>query len=129
MKLKNIKAFSHNLTHSYVSFENYVDGEFVFKSLKEMAHEAKGDRVSIYWILPSDKEQVEFSERITKSIGFCKEWLPKLMEQHQIEDGSIEELRTDIYMAKNRQIEVQSYARDLNGKEYTKNIYEFADLV
>ncbi|MCL1045776.1 hypothetical protein L2737_10615 [Shewanella electrodiphila] len=51
------------------------------------------------------------------------------MEQHKIESSFISELRTDIYLAANRQLEVRSYARDLNGKEYIKNIYEFADLL
>ncbi len=129
MKLKNIKSFSHNLTHSYVSFENYVDGEFVFKSLKKMAYEANGDKVSIYWILPEGRVQSEFSARIEKSINFYHNWIPKLMEQHEIEESYIEELRSDIYLANNHQIEVQSYVRDIYGKEYIKNIYEFADLV
>ena len=128
MKLKNIKSFSHNLTHSYVSFENYVDGEFVFNSLKEMAYAANGEKVSIYWIFPEGKVQPLFNERINKSIEYYKEWIPKLMSQHEIEKESVVELRTDIYLAKNRQIEVQSYAKDINGKEYIKNIYDFADL-
>ena len=48
MKLKNIAAFSHNFTHSYVSFENYVDGEFVFKDLKLLAYDATDKIIYIY---------------------------------------------------------------------------------
>jgi len=128
MKLKNIKSFAHNLTHSYVSFENYVDGDFVFNSLKDMAYAANGEKVSIYWIYPEGKVLPLFNERINKSIEYYKEWIPKLMSQHEIDREAVVELRTDIYLAKNRQIEVQAYARDHNGKEYIKNIYEFADL-
>ncbi|WP_198263385.1 hypothetical protein [sulfur-oxidizing endosymbiont of Gigantopelta aegis] len=128
MKFKNIKSFTHNLTHSYVSFENYIDGEFVFNSLKEMAYAANGEKVSIYWISPKDKIQPLFNERVNKSIEYYKEWIPKLMLQHEIEKETVVELRTDIYLAKNKQIEVQAYARELNGKEYIKNIYEFADI-
>ena len=128
MKLKNIKSLSHNLSHSYVSFENYVDGEFVFKELKEMAHKANGEKVSIYWLYPNNKVVPIFSERISKSIKFYKEWLPRLLSQHELSSSAIEELRTDIFIAPNKQLEVQAYARDINGKEYVKNIYEFADL-
>ncbi|MGR6874020.1 hypothetical protein ACU6U9_17305 [Pseudomonas sp. HK3] len=128
MKLKNIKALSHNLTHSYVSFENYVDGEFVFKDLKELAFKASGEKVSIYWVFPEGKVIPLLNERINKSIEYYKKWLPKLLSQHELELSVIAELRTDIYIALNKQLEVQAYARDINGKEYTKNIYEFADL-
>jgi len=129
MKLKNIKSLSHNLSHSYVSFENYVDGEFVFKELKEMAHRAKGEKVSIYWLYPESKVIPLFSERVSKSVEYYKGWLPRLLSQHELESSVIVELRTDIFIASNKQLEVQAYARDINGKEYVKNIYEFADLV
>ena len=128
MKLKNIKSLSHNLSHSYVSFENYVDGEFVFKELRELAVKANGEKVSIYWLYPENKVVPLFNQRITKSIEYYKEWLPKLLVQHELEASVIEELRTDIYLAANRQLEVQAYARDINGKEYVKNIYEVADF-
>lgn len=128
MKLKNIKALSHNLSHSYVSFENYVDGEFVFKELRELAVKANGEKVSIYWLYPENKVVPLFNHRITKSIEYYKEWLPKLLVQHELEASVIEELRTDIYLAANRQLEVQAYARDINGKEYVKNIHEVADF-
>ena len=128
MKLKNIKSLSHNLSHSYVSFENYVDGEFVFKELRELAVKANGEKVSIYWLYPENKVVPLFNQRITKSIEHYKEWLPKLLVQHELEASVIEELRTDIYLAANRQLEVQAFARDINGKEYVKNIYEVADF-
>jgi serine protease inhibitor len=111
-----------------VSFENYVDGEFVFKDLKELASKANGERVSIYWVFPEGKVIPLFNDRINKSIEYYKKWLPKLLSQHELDLSVISELRTDIYIALNKQLEVQAYARDINGKEYTKNIYEFADL-
>jgi len=128
MKLKNIKSLSHNLSHSYVSFENYVDGEFVFKELRELALKANGEKISIYWLYPENKVVPLFSDRITKSIEYYKLWLPKLLAQHELEALVIAELRTDIYLAPNRQLEVQAFARDINGKEYVKNIYEVADI-
>ena len=128
MKLKNIKSLSHNLSHSYVSFENYVDGEFVFKELRELAVKANGEKVSVYWLYPENKVIPLFSELVTKSIQYYKEWLPRLLTQHELDASVIAELRTDIYIAPNKQLEVQAYARDISGKEYIKNIYEFADL-
>ena len=111
-----------------MSFENYVDGEFVFKELKGLAVKANGEKISIYWLYPEDKVVPLFSERISKSIEYYKEWLPRLLSQHELESSVIAELRTDIYISPNRQLEVQAYARDIDGKEDIKNIYEFADL-
>lgn len=111
-----------------MSFENYVNGEFVYRDLKELAKKANGEKISIYWIYPENKVIPLFNERITKSIEHYKEWLPKLLVQHELDCSAIKELRTDIYLAPNRQIEVQAYAQDINGKEYVKSIYEFADL-
>ncbi|WP_261922269.1 hypothetical protein [Shewanella sp. NFH-SH190041] len=111
-----------------MSFENCVDGELVFQELKELAVKAKGEKISIYWLYPENKIAHLFSKRITKSIEYYKKWLPKLLTQHELEASVIAELRTDIYIAPNKQLEVQAYARDLNGKEYVKNIYEFADF-
>ena len=69
-----------------------------------------------------------FSDRINKSIHFYKNWLPILLEQHDLVKEVISELRTDIYLESNKQLSVRAYARDINGREYSKNIYEFADL-
>ena len=88
MKLKNIKSLSHNLSHSFLSFENYVDGEFVFKELRELAVKANGGKVSIYWLYPENKVVPLFNHRITKSIEYYKEWIPKLLVQHELEAGS-----------------------------------------
>jgi len=128
MKLKNIKSLSHNFSHSFVSFENYVDGEFVFKELKELAVKSNGEKVSIFWLYSDNKLVNLFSERVAKSIGYYKDWLPSLLTQYELNTSIIKELRTDIYIAPNKQLEVQAYARDVNGKEYIKNIYEFADF-
>jgi len=111
-----------------VSFENYVDGEFVFRELRELASNAKGKKVSIYWIYPEGKVVPLFSERINKSIEYYKEWLPKLLKQHNLDASVIAELRTDIYFSSSRQLEVQAYSRDINGNEHLKNIYEFVDI-
>ncbi len=105
-----------------------MDGEFVFKDLKELAKIANGEKVSIYWLYPKNKVVPLFNERISKSIEYYKKWLPKLLHQHELDASVIAELRTDIYIASSKQLEVQAYARDTNGKEYIKNIYEFADL-
>ena len=129
MKLKNIKSFSHNLTHSFVSEDNGIDGNLVFKALKEMAYQHQGEVVSIYWISPTETPQQDFNQTLSKAIENYQQWLPKLMEQHKVARESLIELRTDVFLASNRQIEVQAYAKDLNGKEYIKNIYDFGYYV
>ncbi len=120
-KLKNIKSFSHNFTHSFVSYNNYVDDDFVMRDLAKFARAANGEVVSIDWL----EDQPPFHGRIAKSIELWKKWIPEHLSNHELSLNCIAELRTDVWLEANYQITVRSYAKDINGKEYTNRISDF----
>lgn len=91
MKYKVIGAMAHNFTHSFVSFNNYVDGQYVVDVLREVAWDAPNRCVSIEWLPPIPVSSSPLPPIIQKSIGFFRDWLPKHLEHHGI---SIEVLRS-----------------------------------
>jgi len=122
MKLRNIKSFSHNFSHSFVSCNNYVDGDFVMEDLAKFAKAAKGEVISIDWLA----DDVPFKGRVLKGIKYWKEWMPKLLTSHGLALEYISELRTDIQLEPSHQIKVTAYAKDINGKEYRNRISDLA---
>ncbi len=101
---------------------NYVDEGHVIDDLRQMAKKAEGKTVSVVWF-PKDKKILPaFNNRIRKSISLSRKWLPQHMENHNVEESMISEMRTDIYMAKNRQIYVKAYLKDNRGKEFIKGV-------
>jgi len=118
MKYKNIKVFSHNLTHSFMSFNNYETREYLLNLVKQ----TNKSKISIFWINQSVQNQEEFNQSCKRSIKFYKNWIPVLMKQHEIEDESVIELRTDIYLSQSSDVIIQAYAKDVNGKEYIQDI-------
>jgi len=122
MKYKAIKSMAHNFSHSFVSYMNYVDDGYVIDDLRECARNAKGKRISVQWLPESNVSWFTFNRRIRKSIGQYKQWLPGHLRSHGVSPGMVAELRTDIFLAKNRQVHVESYARDSRGREYVQYV-------
>ena len=113
---------SHNFSHSFVSHLNYVDGGFIIDDLRKMAKQANGKTVSITW-LPKKQDIIPaFNKRIRKSISLSRKWLPKHMKNHEVDESMVAEMRTDIYMAKNRRIYVKAYLKDIHGKEHINGV-------
>ncbi|CZF78729.1 hypothetical protein GCE9029_01020 [Grimontia celer] len=92
MKYKNIKSAIHNFGYSYLSYENYVDGDFVFRELK--AIHAKGYDISIDWLSRTFEPRQFYSTRIEKSIGY---WTDSLRQHLLNQNVSIESL-TDLHL-------------------------------
>lgn len=122
MKYKNLKSFSHNFTHSFVSYENYIDGEYVIEELRKAARELNGEVLSIYWVPYNAPINIKLPKKALESLKYYKKWLPTLAEQHKIDLGAIKELRTDIYKKPNQQIEVLACLVDDKGKLYEKSV-------
>jgi hypothetical protein len=122
MKYKNLKSFAHNFTHSFVSYENYIDGEYVIEELRKVARELNGEVLSIYWIPDNGPINIKLPKRALASLRSYREWLPKLADQHEVDLFSITELRTDIFKKSNQQLEVLARLRDNQGKEYEQSI-------
>ena len=122
MKYKNLKSFAHNFTHSFVSYENCIDGEYVIEELRQKARKLNGGVLSIYWLPESDPANMGLSKRALESLKCYRQWLPELAGQHEIDLAVIRELRTDIYRKPNHQIEVLACLVDDKGKVYEKTV-------
>ena len=122
MKYKNLKSFAHNFTHSFVSYENYIDGEYVIEELKKAARELNGEVLSVYWVPDNGPVNIKLSKRALTSLKHYREWLPKLAEQHEIDLCAIRELRTDVYRKSNQQLEILVRLTDDRGKEYEQSV-------
>jgi len=122
MKYKNLKSFAHNFTHSFVSYENYIDGEYVIEELRRYARELEGKKLSIYWLPDNGPINIKLSKRVLDSLSYYKQWLPKLASQHNIELNTVKELRTDIYRKPNHQIEVLASLTDDRGSTYEQSV-------
>ena len=117
MKYKSLKAVAHNFSHSFVSFNNYVDDGFVIDDLRQLARTANGERIRIHWI-PDSKPQEILTKRILKSITFYKAALPNHIQHLGTDIQSIREFRTEIFLKPNKQIAVEAYLLDDRGREY-----------
>lgn len=122
MKYKILKSIAHNFSHSFVSSMNYFDDGHVVDDLLQLARKANGERISIYWI-PDSPSNGAFSQRVLKSIAHYKEWLPKLIQNSGASIEAIRELRTDIFLKRNKQVAVEAYLVDARGKKHICNVF------
>lgn len=76
MKYKNINSAIHNFGHSFASYENYVDDDFIIYELRNIRR--KGYDIHINWLSREFEPAQLRSERIEKSISF---WATS-MEEH-----------------------------------------------
>jgi hypothetical protein len=124
MKYKVLKSMARNFSHSFVSYNNYVDGDYVIEDLRKLARAADGKRVSINWI-PGYNDPVLLPERVLKSIAYYKAALPRHISSSGVHIESIREFRTNIFLKPNKQIAIEAYLLDDKGKEHVSNIYDF----
>jgi hypothetical protein len=121
MKYKILKSIAHNFSHSFVSYENYLDDDHVVYDLLQLARKANGERISIHWI-PDIASQQDWPPRVLKSIANYREWLPKHVQDAGGSIEAIREFRTDIFLKRNKQVAVQAYLVDDRGKEHVCDV-------
>ena len=123
MKYKHIPAMAHNFTHSFMSAENYVDGAYVFEELHNLARDNPDRVISIHWVPESEEETNWLPPRTRKSIGYYRDALPRYFENHRIELSAVRVLRTDVFLAPNRQIHTRTVVVDDRGKEHAQLVW------
>lgn len=123
-KHKILKSIAHNHSHSFVSFNNYVDDGFVIDDLRHTIRDLGENTLSIYWI-PDQEQSKLLTPRILKSISFWKSSLAELIANSGGSIEHIKEYRTDFYLKPNRQIAVEGRIVDDRGRVYVSPIYEF----
>jgi|SRR5215213_2454112 len=121
MKYRILKSIAHNFSHSFVSYMNYVDDGYVVGDLCQLARQANGERISIYW-LPDTRYQPPLPSRVLKSIDNRKAWLPQFVENSGADIAAIRAFRTDIFLNPKKQIAVEAYLVDDRGKEYVCSV-------
>lgn len=123
MKYKLIKAMAHNWTHSFVSWNNYVDDGYVIEDLRRLARERKGEEVVVTWIPVRWEEAFRHTLRIRTSVSHYRKDLPAHLARHRVAIEAIAEMRTEVFLAKNFRMYVRSYVLDDRGKEHTQYVW------
>lgn len=100
---------------------NYVDGGYVIDELRQLARNANGERISVHWF-PDSKIQKPLPERVLKSIGYYKTWLPQHFKNSGADLEAVREFQIDIFLKPNKQIAVEARLLDNRGKEHICNV-------
>jgi hypothetical protein len=114
---------AHNWTHSFMSGMNYVDGAFVYEEMHRLAREKKGQKVTVTWIPERTDELFVLTPRVRESLKHYRRALPEHLSRHKIDAGAISEMRTEVYVAENFRMYVQSYVLDNRGKEHVQFVW------
>lgn len=102
---------------------NYVDGDFVFEDIYQLARDRQGQKVTISWIPERPEELFALTPRIRDSLKHYRKALPEHLSRHQIEPSAISEMRTEVYVADNHRMYVRSYVLDSRGKEHVQFVW------
>jgi hypothetical protein len=90
MKYKNISSAIHNFGHSFSSYENYVDEDFVIDELRNIHR--KGYDISVNWLTREFEPSELLSRRIEKSIGYWADSLNEHLSKHNIEPSALKSI-------------------------------------
>jgi phosphoribosylglycinamide formyltransferase 1 len=123
-KYKVLKSIAHNLSHSFVSFTNYVDDGYVIDDLRQLVRTVEGNRITIDWI-PGTEQNPGLTPRVLESIKWYKPELMRMVHNMGALMSSIKEFRTEIYLKKNKQIAVEGVLVDDRGRVYEAPVYDF----
>lgn len=116
MKYKNIPSAIHNFGHSFLSYENYVDSDFVIYELNKI--NGKKYDIKINWKTKEFQPKSMISDRITKSIGF---WHDNINEHFRSQDVEFDCLKS-FHLIWNNNENPKVIATDDRGKLYEKEI-------
>ena len=123
MKFKNIRSMAHNWTHSFMSGMNYVDGDYVFEDLHQLARQRRGEKVTITWVPEIPEELSLLTPRVRESIRYYRKALRMHFIKHDITPSAITEMRTEVYVAENHRMYVRAYTVDSRGKEHAQFVW------
>lgn len=124
MRFKVLKSIAHNFTHSFVSFNNYVDDGYVIDDLRQLARQANGKCISIVWMSEEGSNE-NLSPRVLKSIEYYKAGLERFVNSSGGDVAAIKEFRTEVYLKQNKQIAVQGHIVDVSGRSYVSEVFDF----
>lgn len=123
-KYKVLKSIAHNLTHSFVSYTNYVDDGFVIDDLRQLVRTVEGNRITIDWV-PGIEQHPALTARTLESLKWYRQSLLRMVHNMGAVMRSIKEFRTEIYLRENKQIAVEGVLVDDRGRVYETPVYDF----
>ncbi len=123
MKYKLIRSMAHNWSHSFMSWNNYLDGAHVFEDMYSLARTRRGEKVIVSWIPIRDDKMAGLTPRIRYFVNAYRSGLDKHLLHHKVELTALLELRTEVYVAGNFRMYVRAYALDDRGKEHAAFVW------
>lgn len=102
---------------------NYVDHDFVFEDMYQLARDRRGEKVTVTWIPARPEELFGFTPRVRESLKYYRRALSEHLVRHQIDPVAISEMRTEVYVAGNHRMYVRSYVLDNRGKEHVQFVW------
>lgn len=116
MKYKNILSVIHNFGHSFLSYNNYVDSDFVIYELNKI--NGKNYDIKIDWKTQEFQPKSMVSDRIMKSIGFWHDNISCHFRSQNVEFDSLKSFE----LIWNNGEKPKVIAIDDRGKLYEKEI-------
>jgi hypothetical protein len=90
MKYKQIHSAIHNFGHSFVSFNNYVDGEFILDLLPQLLRELPGNTLTVRFPAGTIEPDREYPSTLRKSVAYwAASYTDQLRSQGIDPDGLI----------------------------------------
>lgn len=118
MKYKHIPSALHNFAHSFVSLENYYDGEYVVDVLEQMARNAPKYEVRINFSTGvSEPASALDDHRVGGSMKLWRESLPKHLARHNVDPASVRDVLLRFRLTRAGK-EVIIEAQDDRGHQY-----------
>lgn len=109
VKYKDIKSMAHNFSHSFLGWENYVDGDYVVEDLKMMARGSAEGKVSIYWLPHDVPAPAGSTPRLLKSIDYYRQRPCGHARNHGIDLDRIMQFRTDVVRLPDHQLKAEAH--------------------
>lgn len=102
---------------------NYVDGDYVFEDMYQLARARKGQKVTVTWLPERPDELLGFTPRVLRSLEQYRRELLQHLARHEIDPAAISEMRTEVYVAENHRLYVRSYVLDNRGKQHVQFVW------
>jgi hypothetical protein len=101
---------------------NYIDGEWVAEDVFRLARALKTERVVISWIPNLEFEIPGLTDRVRKALGHYRENLIDHFKKHNIDQSMVKEMRTEVFVAENMQMQIRSITVDDRGRTYDQYV-------
>jgi len=97
MKYKRINSALRNFAHSFVSFNNYVDGAFVVDVLGDVLAKAPGARLEIHFPEGRVSPAGSYPEMLLKSVGYYAAGFTKQLAAEGVEANALRDTRIVVF--------------------------------